>query len=174
MAGQETLQELFERRQRQLGAGGGPISVREVWLRGGGDEHWSYEIVRKIAVKGHTRIGDDIAERLSIALQVPVDQIWRAAGQRNRGRPLDLGPESAQLSQAEREIMRMVMKGLLGRYKDQEELEHQPRRLQSVAAQIPEPPAGVAARRGRSRGKEQDHARNGDGESPPPSPGRGE
>lgn len=166
MAEQETLQQLVHRRQREIGGTTGPISARQVWLRGGGDDHWSYEIVRKIIERGHSNIGDKIAERLAIALNVPVSKIHAAAGQRQRGTPFQLPARSAQLTQTEREILRMVMDAMLGQYADDNAPTKRTSHLRSVRAiDIPEPDlTRVAARRGRSRGKEQIRAQDDDAE----------
>lgn len=129
VAEQETLQQLVQRRQRELGGAAGPISTREVWRRGGGDEHWSYEIVRKIVERGHSNIGDRIADRLALALNVPVSRVHAAAGQRQRGAPFVLPPRAAGLTQTEREIMLAVMDGFLGAYaEDRPEVPAQRRR----------------------------------------------
>lgn len=116
--GQETLQELVDRRRREIGGRTGPISVRQVHQRGGGDEHWSYEIVRKIVERGHSNIGDRIADRLAIALDIPVSRIHTAAGQRQRGTPFVLPARANRLSQTEREIVRAVIDGFLGAYSE--------------------------------------------------------
>lgn len=159
---QESLQQLVQRRQRELGGGHGPISTRQVWLRGGGEEEWSYETVRRIVERGHSRIGDRVADRLAVALNVPVSQILAAAGQRQRGEPFVLPARSSRLSATERNILRAVMDGMLGAYAEDEPQESGRRPLRPVRAEIPQPPEEVAARRGRSQGKtfasEQDDA----------------
>lgn len=129
---QESLQQLVQRRQRELGGAGGPISTRQVWLRGGGEEQWSYETVRRIVELGHSNIGDRVADRLSIALNVPVSRILAAAGQRLRGEPFTLPARAARLSQTERNIVRAVIDAMLGSYAaDRPEVPQQRRRRPS-------------------------------------------
>lgn len=173
--GDETLQELVERRMRELGDRGKPLSVNALWLRGGGADHWSREILRRIVMKGHTRIGDDVAERLSIAIEVPVNQVLAAAGQRRRLKPFRLPDRANRLTDTEREIVRLVVDGFLGAYSDDDAVHpsarttaRQPRSLRTARAlEIPEPDLNrVAARRGRSRGKEQVRAQDEDAERP--------
>jgi hypothetical protein len=168
-----------QRRQRELGGGQGPISTRQVWLRGGGDEHWSYEIVRKIVERGHSNIGDRVADRLAIALNVPVSKIHEAAGQRQRGVPFQLPPRSAQLTQTERNILRAVMDAMLGAYAedrlDEDDPPARPRPRSVTRLEIPEPDfVRGAARRGRSRGKETIRAQDADAESPHDDSSRGD
>lgn len=171
LAGQESLQQLVHRRQREIGGRGGPISTRQVWLRGGGEDHWSYEIVRRIVERGHHRIGDRVADRLAIALNVPVSKILDAAGQRPRGEPFQLPARSARLSPTERNILRAVMDAMLGAYADDRPDDETvpaprpPRRARPVG--IPEPDlTRVAARRGRSAGKDAVAAQDADAERP--------
>lgn len=125
----ESLQQLVQRRQRELGGSDGPISTRQVWLRGGGEEHWSYETVRRIAELGHSKIGDRVADRLSIALNVPVSRIIAAAGQRPRGEPFVLPARANRLSQTERNLVRAFVDAILGAYaEDRPEVPAQRRR----------------------------------------------
>lgn len=169
MASQETLQQLVQRRQRELGGGHGPISTRQVWLRGGGETEWSYETVRRIVERGHAKIGDRVADRLALALNVPVSKILDAAGQRQRGEPFVLPPRSARLSPTERNILRAVMDAMLGAYAEERpEEETSPRQLRAARpVEIPEPDLGrVAARRGRSEGKRRQAEQDRDAEQP--------
>lgn len=171
LASQETLQQLVQRRQRELGGGQGPISTRQVWLRGGGEDEWSYETVRRIVERGHSNIGDKVADRLAIALNLPVSKILEAAGQRQRGEPFVLPVRANRLSAAERNILRAVMDAMLGAYaEDRAEDEPATRPRPVSRLNIPEPPRRVAARRGRSRGKELVNAQDVDAESPHDGP----
>lgn len=158
---QETLQQLVQRRQRELGGSDGPISTRQVWLRGGGEEAWAYETVRRVVELGHSKIGDRIADRLAIALDVPVSKILDAAGQRQRGEPFTLPARANRLSATERNIVRQVIDAMLGAYAD-ERPEDQP--AKSLRAVAPDE-LGLAARRGPSEGKRRRAQQDADAES---------
>jgi len=158
---QETLQQLVQRRQRELGGSDGPIPTRQVWLRGGGEEEWSYETVRRVVELGHDKIGDRIADRLAIALDIPVSKILAAAGQRQRGKPFTLPARANRLSDTERRIVLQNIDAILGAYTDERP--------------DPQPPASdrepvqadytLAARRGPSKGKRLREEQDRDAES---------
>lgn len=132
-------------------------------MRGGGEDEWSYETVRRIVERGHSKIGDRVADRLAVALNVPVSQIISAAGQRQRGEPFVLPARASRLSTTERNILRAVMDAMLGAYTEADGTDMRP--LRAVRrADIPDPPESVAARRGRSRGKAQVQAQDVDAE----------
>lgn len=114
--GPETLQRLVLRRMAQLGID----NAHQLFLRGGGRERWNYETVRQIVGMGHRNLEPETVERLADTLGVSENRIRAAAGQRPRGEPFDLGEDSAQLSQAERRILRTVMYAILGSYADDE------------------------------------------------------
>lgn len=76
---QETLQELFRRRQRELGG----LTVRQVWLRC--DEAVSYHTFRAVEAGTRSRgVNEDTINALAVALDVPVSHVLRAAGERPR------------------------------------------------------------------------------------------
>ena len=76
--GVNLLQDLVLRRMAELGTPGSPISIREATRRS--DGRLTYETLRKIARAEHSGdITDQTAEGLSLALGVPLDQIYRAA-----------------------------------------------------------------------------------------------
>lgn len=109
----ETLQQLVQRRQREMGAPGDPISTRQVWLRGGGQESWSYETVRRIVEEGHHRIGDKIADALAVALDVPGSKVMAAAGQRPRLGRFELPRRADRLTEHERGVVVSVVDAIL-------------------------------------------------------------
>jgi hypothetical protein len=82
----ETLQQLAWRRMAELGTHGSPLSIRQVWLRGGGEEPhtWSYETVRRVIELGRSNVSDKTVDRMALALGLPVSQVERAAQLRPR------------------------------------------------------------------------------------------
>lgn len=72
------LQEMVLRRLAELGVPGSPMSIREATRRS--RERLNYETLRKIARGEHSGdIADQTAEGLSLALDVPVQQVYDAA-----------------------------------------------------------------------------------------------
>ena len=72
------LQDLVLRRLAELGVPGSPMSIREATRRS--RSHLNYETLRKLARGEHSGdITDQTAEGLSLALGVPVEQVYRAA-----------------------------------------------------------------------------------------------
>lgn len=109
----ETLQDLVQRRQRELGAPGAPLSARAVWQRGGGADVWSYETVRRVVEKGHHQIGDKIGDALAVAIDVPVSVIHAAAGQRPRIGRFELPRRADRLTAQERQVIVHVIDAIL-------------------------------------------------------------
>lgn len=115
----ETLQELLERRLNELGkrrGRGESISLREAWMRlpeTSGGRPVSYETVRRIRESGHTNISDDTADALATMLDVPVDQILQAAGQRKRLGKFELPRRADRLSETERRAVLGVVDAIL-------------------------------------------------------------
>lgn len=116
----ETLQELVERRLREMGqrrGRGESISLREAWLRlperENGSRAVSYETVRRIREYGHTKIGDQIADALATMFDVDVDEVLRAAGQRPRVGPWELPVRAQRLTPAERLVVEGVIDAIL-------------------------------------------------------------
>lgn len=173
---QETLQQLVQRRQRELGGSGGPISTRQVWLRGGGEDEWSYETVRRVVELGHANIGDRIADRLAIALDVSVSKILEAAGQRQRGEPFKLPARANRLSSTERNIVRQVIDAMLGQYADERPEDVRPT-LRSVQRPADDSSTAgpdlskVPARRGHSTGRQIREDLDARDEAPDEDPG---
>lgn len=156
----ETLSELIERRMRELAPPGEKLTNRDVWRRGGGlTGEWSHQAVNDLISGATKNPRDKVIERLALALEVPANEIRAAAGQRRHNRPFQMPPRAAALSDAERRVMIDVLDALLGKYRDDaQSARGAVRQLRPV--QIPEPPASAAARRGRSRGKDQIRAQD--------------
>lgn len=165
---QETLPELIERRMRELAPHGQKLSVRDVWRRGGGlTGEWSHQTVNDLVAGRPKQLRDKTIERLALALEVSENQVRAAIGQRRHNRPFQLPPRAAALSEAERRIVLDVLDAVLGKYRDegqQPDRKPAPRRLRQV--EVPQPPESVAARRGRSRGKQAAADQDADAESP--------
>lgn len=152
---QETLSELIERRLRELAPRGqAPLTARDLWRRGGGlTGQWSHQTVNDLVAGKPKWLRDKTVERLALALEVSENQVRAAVGERRRNRPFQLPPRAAALSESERRIMLEVLDGILGKYRDEEQPRRRsPRTLRAV--EVPQPPEAVAARRGRSKGKQ--------------------
>lgn len=179
----ETLQDLMERRLREMGhrrGRGESISLREAYQRladqveehnteqrermssgkPGGGKMWripTYEVFRRIR-NGHTSITDPTASALATMLDVPVEDVFRAAGIRPRLGRFELPTRADRLDQQQRAVILSVVDAIL------EAGEAQPAEAT--------PPLRVAARRtdqvqsGRRAGRRQDddaHAGDPDG-----------
>lgn len=169
---QETLPELIERRKRELGRRGEPLTNRDIWRRGGID-NWSHQAVNNLANGATRTIRDPTAERLALALDVSLNEVLVAAGQRRRNTSRQLPPRANSLTDTEWKLLIGVLDGFLGAYSEDDSVHPAARTrartprmpLRSARAlEIPEPPASVAARRGRSRGKEALRAQDADAE----------
>jgi len=72
------LAELVVRRLAELGEPGQPMSIRRAAERSRGKV--SHETLRQIAIGRHTNdITDTVAEGIAVALDVSVEQVYRAA-----------------------------------------------------------------------------------------------
>lgn len=116
----ETLQQLVERRLREMGkrrGRGENISLREAWLRlpegDDGQRPVSYETVRRIREQGHTNIGRATAIALATMFEVPVEEIQTAAGQRPEAGPFVLPPRADRLKPNERQAVLAVVDAIL-------------------------------------------------------------
>lgn len=116
----ETLQELVERRLREMGqrrGRGENLSLREAWLRlpegPNGVRAVSYETVRRIRELGHSKIGDATADALATMLEVSVDEVLEAAGQRKRLGPFRLPRRAERLTESERAAVLGVVDAIL-------------------------------------------------------------
>lgn len=103
----ETLQQLFRRRQVELGN----LTVRQVWLRC--DDQAGYETFRRIENGSHTRITDPVIDALALALDVPVSTVIQAAGQRQRLGPFVAPRRWERLTESERAVLLDVADAIL-------------------------------------------------------------
>lgn len=102
--GVNELQDLVLRRLAELGTPGSPMSIREATRRS--REHLNYETIRKIARGEHSGdITDQTAEGLSLALDVPVQQVYSAA---RVPRPLSRWTWPAKYDRLDHEDRRVV------------------------------------------------------------------
>lgn len=109
----ETLQELLNRRLREMGGNHEPRTLRSAHqaLPAGGD--WvTYEVVRRVS-KGHARITDRAASTLATMLAVGEDEIRQAAGQRSKLGPFELPPRAERLNESERGVVLSVVDAIL-------------------------------------------------------------
>lgn len=106
------LQDLVLRRLAELGTPGSPMSLREAARRS--RSHLNYETLRKISRGEHSGvIADQTAEGLSLALDVPVQQVYNAA---RLPRPLSRWiwpPKYDRLDHEERRVVEDVAAALL-------------------------------------------------------------
>lgn len=109
----ETLQELLDRRLREMGGQHEPRTLRAAYLALPKDGDWvTYEVVRR-ATKGHTRITDRAARTIATMLAVDEDDVRRAAGQRPDLGPFELPPRADRLSESERGVVLSVVDAIL-------------------------------------------------------------
>lgn len=116
----ETLQDLLERRLRELGqrrGRGESLSLREAWQRlpedEAGQRRPTYEVFRRIRQTGHTNITDETADALATMLGVNVNEVLEAAGQRKRLGPFELPRSADRLDESERQAVLGVVDAIL-------------------------------------------------------------
>lgn len=115
----ETLQDLLERRLREMGkrrGRGENLSLREAWMRlpeEDGKRAVSYETVRRIREIGHTKINDQTADALATMLDVDIDVVLEAAGQRRRLGRFELPRRADRLTEPERAAILGVVDAIL-------------------------------------------------------------
>lgn len=111
---QEALQELVLTRLAELG-GDSPMPARQA-VRG--NEHLiSYETMRVLARGRHSGgISDRVAEGLSRALQVPLERVYRAAGQPAPADRWELPTRLSRLNPAQRQLLEDIGAALLDAY----------------------------------------------------------
>lgn len=116
----ETLQDLLERRLRELGqrrGRGESISLREAWQRLPEDEEGrrtpTYETFRRIRQAGHTNINDETADALATMLEVAVDQVYAAAKIPPRLGRFELPSRADALNPGERAAVIGVIEAIL-------------------------------------------------------------
>lgn len=114
----ETLQDLMERRLKELGqrrGRGEQISLHEAYDRlvaSGAKDVPTYEVFRRIR-QGHSKITDRTADALATMLGVDVDQVLVAAGQRPRLTRFELPMRADRLTESERKAVLGVVDAIL-------------------------------------------------------------
>lgn len=144
----ETLQQLVERRLREMGARRGrsePLSLLEVWQslpETDGKRPVSYEIVRRIADGKHSNIGDRVADALATMLDVSGGDVLKAAGQRPRLGRFELPRRADRLTERERQAVITMVDAILdaAKTRDRVEAEMRPsvRRRAAAEEHVPE------------------------------------
>lgn len=116
----ETLQDLMERRLRELGhrrGRGESISLREAWQRLPEDENGqrrpTYEVFRRIRQSGHSNISEETAVALATMLDVDLGDVNRAAGRRAPLGRFELPTRADRLNDTERGVVLGVVDAIL-------------------------------------------------------------
>lgn len=111
----ESLQDLVLRRLSELGDQEGPMSAKAAAARS--RDRISYETLRLIARGKHGgRIGDRIAEGLSLALDVPISEVYRAAGAPRPQSRWDWPQRFERLDAGQRQLVEEIASALLEAY----------------------------------------------------------
>lgn len=103
----ETLQQLVERRLREMGeerGRGEPLSLHEVWLAVP-EPKPTYEAYRRVQNEGHSNIRGATVRTLATMLEVTEDEVYRAAKQKPLGEPFVLPERAAKLNEKDRRIV---------------------------------------------------------------------
>lgn len=107
------LQQLVERRLRELGDHRGPMPTRRAAARSQGKV--SYETLRLLKIGQHSgAISSEVAEGLALALDVPLETVLEVAGQRIPLGPFVLPKRAETLTKAERAVVLSVVDAILG------------------------------------------------------------
>lgn len=117
----ETLQDLMERRLKELGqrrGRGEQISLHEAYDRlvdkaGPDADIPTYEVFRRIRTQGHRKITDRTADALATMLEVDVNEVLDAAGQRTRLGRFELPRTADRLDESERAAVLGVVDAIL-------------------------------------------------------------
>lgn len=106
------LQQLVERRLKELGGPRGPMSSRSAAARSEGKV--SYETLRLLRIGQHSgSISREVAEGLALALDLPLETVLGAAGQRIPLGPFVLPPRAETLTKSERAAVLSVVDAIL-------------------------------------------------------------
>ncbi len=106
------LKELMEKRLQDLGDDRGPLSARQAAMRS--DGLVSYETLRLLLRGQHSGvISRDTAQGIAQALEVPLEQVLRLAGQRVPQGPFTLPERADTLVPAERAVVLSVVDAIL-------------------------------------------------------------
>lgn len=107
------LQELVERRLRELGDHRGPMPTRKAAARSGGKV--SYETLRLIKLGQHSgSINEDTAEGIALALDLPLEVVLTLAGRRIPQGSFELPKRAETLTKSERAVVLSVVDAILG------------------------------------------------------------
>lgn len=107
-----SLQELVLSRLHALGDESGPLSLQRAADKARGK--LSPEVLRRIARGEHGgRLRDDTAEGLSLALDVPVAEIYRVAGLPRPGKRWEMPEKYDRLTMEERRAVEGVAAAIL-------------------------------------------------------------
>jgi hypothetical protein len=129
VSGVHDLQQLVQDRLREMGDRRGPLSTRQAAARSGGKV--SYETLRLIVSGRHSgNIGEEVAEGLALALDVPLSRIYTAAARRAPLGRFELPRRADRLNRSEREVILSVVDAILTAAGERAEPE---RRLAAVA-----------------------------------------
>ena len=106
------LQQLVERRLRELGDHRGPMPTRRAAARSEGKV--SYETLRLLKLGQHSgAISPEVAEGLALALDVPLATVLEVAGQRIPLGAFVLPKRAETLTKAERAVVLSVVDAIL-------------------------------------------------------------
>lgn len=106
------LQQLVERRLKELGDHRGPMATRRAASRSEGKI--SYETLRLLKLGRHSgAIALETAEGLSLALDLPLQTILEVAGQRIPQGPFELPKRADTLTKSERAVVLSVIDAIL-------------------------------------------------------------
>jgi hypothetical protein len=106
------LQQLVDRRLRELGDHRGPMPTRRAAARSGGKV--SYETLRLLKLGQHSgSISAEVAEGLALALDVPLSTVLQVAGQRIPLGPFLLPKRAETLTKSERAVVLSVVDAIL-------------------------------------------------------------
>lgn len=112
----ETLQQLLDRRLREMGAHRGePLSLLEAYnaIPGDHSDTVTYEVLRRVRQEGHTRIGDKAVRTIATMLDLDESVVRRAAGQRPKQGPFQLPARADKLNERERAVVLSVVDVIL-------------------------------------------------------------
>lgn len=113
MSDVKTLQELLEKRLREMGGPHEPRTLLSAYQALPAGQDWvSYEVIRRVS-KGHSRITDRAARTLATMLGVDETVVRSAAGQRPTLGPFELPPRASRLDEAERSVVLSVVDAIL-------------------------------------------------------------
>ena len=112
MKNARNLQQLVDRRLRELGDHRGPMPTRRAAARSEGKV--SYETLRLLKLGRHSgSISLEVAEGIALALDLPVTTVLEVAGQRIPQGPFVLPKRADTLTKSERAVVLSVIDAIL-------------------------------------------------------------